>query len=196
MLTYYKSDLQRETIATVNCKLCKQQWESDSGCPAREKSRGLNFNLTSNWWKKRRCTWFWTICRIRTRLSVYVTYKDHVYTKRNFFRIRKSERFWHRTRFVPVWSCLRSTFKSGKFCTVKYFLTNGDIFPAYVFFVLLPKAFIVLAVLPQVKRLTSCGDLHLVVETSLQKRSWFSRLLITLRENFRCLLRSIQTDHS
>ena len=47
----------------------------------------------------------------------------------------------------------------------------------------------------ELKRLTSCGYLHLVTDSgSLQSLCSYSRLLITIHYYFRCLLRRTRTD--
>ena len=87
-----------------------------------------------------------------------------------------------------------NTFESGKFLQCKRFFSKSEYFPP-VFSYFFGKVFTLLKMLSQLKRLTSCGYLHLVTDSgSLQSLCSYSRLLITIHYYFRCLLRRRRTD--
>ena len=82
-----------------------------------------------------------------------------------------------------------NTSESGKFCSINDSFNKSGYFP---------PAFLysfgnIFTFLSRLKRLTSYGYLHLVVDTSLQNPCSYSRLLITIRDHFRCLLRRRRT---
>ena len=78
-----------------------------------------------------------------------------------------------------------NTFESGKFCSVNdSFNKSGYFPPAFLYF--FGNIFTLVKILSWLKRLTSCGYLHLVVDTSLQNPCSYSRLLISIRDHFRC----------
>ena len=109
-----------------------------------------------------------------------------------------------RNKNVPVWSpeILNPEFKvgtlypntseSGKFCSVSdSFNKSGYFPPAFLYF--FGNIITLVKILSRLKRLTSCGYLHLVVDNSLQNPCSYSRLLITSGDHFRCLLRRRRT---